>query len=76
MVDMTSTATKSAEQRAADKAIATAQEIIELVEKSGVSLSPSAVRYAVAKALSSALSQSSIRRLHDEVRHLNRKVRS
>lgn len=68
---MTTTATNTAEYRASKKAVDTAQEIIEWAEHAGISFSPSTVRYEMAKALMRTLSQSSIRRLHEEVRRLN-----
>lgn len=64
---MTNTATDTAAYRASEKAIRTAQAIVDLVELSGVSMSPSTVRYELAKCLMQELSQNAIRRLHASV---------
>lgn len=66
-VDMTNSATNTSAHRAAEKALRTAEAIVSLVEQSGVSMSPSTVRYELARSLSQELSQNAIRRLHDSI---------
>lgn len=69
MAQRSLTAQRSHRERRTEREVATAALLMEVAATAGVAESPSAVRYRLARILRDELSQASVNRLHEALRH-------